>query len=203
MEAAQPRALYRASTTVPASKRIESRNTSPHAGFSASTVTEGAGNSPTFRGFRKCSSSASLCTVSTLAYAVLVGRGLFVVAGLIERDGQVLICQRQAGDSHEFKWEFPGGKVERGEHPRDALARELKEELGIDAVIGPELVRYEFRYAKRLPILLIFFRVRSFTGDPASLEFTQIRWEPRQNLASYDFLDGDTDFVRRLVRGEY
>ena len=62
-----------------------------------------------------------------------------VVAGIIERDGEILICQRRRDDSHALKWEFPGGKVERGESPEEALERELREELDIQAKIGPQL----------------------------------------------------------------
>ena len=61
-----------------------------------------------------------------------------VVAAVIQRDRQVLIGQRRASDRHALKWEFPGGKVELHESPRDALKRELREELGIEAEIGPE-----------------------------------------------------------------
>ncbi len=126
-----------------------------------------------------------------------------VVAALIERDGLLLIGQRKNGDRHAFKWEFPGGKVEPGESPREALARELKEELQIDAQIDGEVVRYEYSYPSRSPILLIFHRVNEFTGEPQCTEFEQIRWESPAKLPSYDFLDGDRDFVRRLARGEF
>ncbi len=67
---------------------------------------------------------------------------MMVVAGVIVRNGLYLIGQRKNGDRHPLKWEFPGGKVERGETPREALARELQEELGIAAVIGREIARY-------------------------------------------------------------
>ena len=62
-----------------------------------------------------------------------------VVAAVIERDGKILIGQRQRTARHAFKWEFPGGKVEPGEDERTALKRELREELGIDAEIGEEI----------------------------------------------------------------
>lgn len=126
---------------------------------------------------------------------------LIVVAAVIERNGRVLIGQRRAGDRHALKWEFPGGKVELYESPRDALRRELREELGIEAEIGPEMVRYEFQYPKRAPILLIFHRVTEFEGELRNDAFQQIKWEDRQVLPRYDFLDGDRDFVRRLARG--
>ena len=70
---------------------------------------------------------------------------ILVVAAVIEREGKILIGQRRQNDRHPLKWEFPGGKVEQHEIPRDALKRELMEELDIDADIGPELARYEFQ----------------------------------------------------------
>jgi 8-oxo-dGTP diphosphatase len=126
-----------------------------------------------------------------------------VVAAVIERDGRILIGQRRKSDSHGLKWEFPGGKVERGEAPAAALARELEEELGIQARIGREIVRYFHEYPKRATILLIFYSVTVFSGDPQSLAFETIRWETPDKLPQYDFLDGDVDFVRRLASGEY
>jgi 8-oxo-dGTP diphosphatase len=124
---------------------------------------------------------------------------LKVAAAVIERDAKILIGQRKRGDSHGLKWEFPGGKVERGESPASGLARELREELGIEATIGQELVRYEHRYPRRTSILLIFYSVTEFFGEPASLAFEKIVWESPEKLPSYDFLDGDIDFVRRLA----
>ena len=126
-----------------------------------------------------------------------------VVAAVIERAGQILVGQRRKTDSHGLKWEFPGGKVERGESPAAALARELEEELGIQARIGREIVRYSHEYPKRATILLIFFSVTDFQGEPQSLAFERIAWESPQKLPEYDFLDGDIDFVRRLAAGEY
>jgi 8-oxo-dGTP diphosphatase len=126
-----------------------------------------------------------------------------VAAALIVRDGKLLVGQRKKGDSHEFKWEFPGGKVERGETPADALARELEEELGIQARIGPEFVRYSYSYPKRATILLIFHRVTEFGGEPQNLAFERIEWVAAKRLPELDFLDGDVDLVRRIAAGEY
>ncbi|MBC8167088.1 MAG: (deoxy)nucleoside triphosphate pyrophosphohydrolase [Bryobacteraceae bacterium] len=126
-----------------------------------------------------------------------------VAAGLIVRDGRILIGQRKKADSHGLKWEFPGGKIERGETSVDALARELEEELGIQARIGREVVRYTWSYPKRATILLMFHIVTEFSGDPQSLAFERIAWEPPDRLPGYDFLEGDIDFVRRLASGEF
>ena len=121
-----------------------------------------------------------------------------VVAGIVERDGQALACRRRADGAHPLKWEFPGGKVEPGETPADALRRELEEELGIDAEVGAEVTRYEYCYPGKPPILLIFYRVSSFAGEPRNRVFYEIRWDAAVGLRDYDFLEGDVDFVRTL-----
>ncbi len=128
---------------------------------------------------------------------------MIVVAAVIEKGGQILIGQRSKGDWNQMKWEFPGGKMEPLESPREALRRELREELAIDAEIGDELTRYEHQYPGKPPIQLIFFRVSVFEGEPKNLAFNQIRWESAKNFPNYEFLDGDIDFVRRLARGEW
>ncbi|HWC00071.1 MAG TPA: (deoxy)nucleoside triphosphate pyrophosphohydrolase [Bryobacteraceae bacterium] len=125
-----------------------------------------------------------------------------VVAALIERDGRILICRRKRGQAHELKWEFPGGKLEAGETPPQALSRELEEELGIQAVIGPEVESYSYSYPGKKPILLIFHRVKDFHREPQNIVFDEIRWETLTNLPGYDFLEGDVDFVRRLAAGD-
>jgi 8-oxo-dGTP diphosphatase len=126
---------------------------------------------------------------------------LLVVAGVIERSGRILIAQRRRTGRHPLKWEFPGGKVEPGEDPRRALQRELREELGIRAALGAELGRYDVRYGSGPLVRLLFYEVTSFEGEPRNLDFEQILWERRLNLAAYDFLEGDVEFVRRLAGG--
>jgi 8-oxo-dGTP diphosphatase len=122
-----------------------------------------------------------------------------VVAAVIEREGLVLIGQRHPGKWHGLKWEFPGGKVEAGETPAAALARELQEELGISAEIGRRIADYEYRYPERASIRLIFFGVTRFTGEIQNREYHDLRWENRERLPEYDFLEGDVDFVRALA----
>ena len=122
-----------------------------------------------------------------------------VVAAIIQRDGRILIGQRKDLGHHPLKWEFPGGKVEPGETPEAALIRELQEELGIHARIDRELMRYEYQYPGRSRILLIFYRVVDFEGEPQNLDFDQIRWERPERLRDYDFLEGDTQFLVEQV----
>jgi 8-oxo-dGTP diphosphatase len=118
-----------------------------------------------------------------------------VVAAIIERNGRILIGRRQPSQSHPLKWEFPGGKVEAGETPEQALARELEEELGIRDATGAEITRYEYTYPGKDPILLIFLRVQSFTGEPQNLIFHEMRWEVASRLPDFDFVEGDRDFL--------
>lgn len=125
---------------------------------------------------------------------------VLVVAAVIERDGKILIGQRPRGRRHELQWEFPGGKVEPGEEPRAALARELREELAIEAVIGDEMDRAHVAYSGRRPIELVFFHVTEFQGEPQNLEFEKIEWAARAELEIYDFLEGDLPFVKKLAR---
>jgi 8-oxo-dGTP diphosphatase len=121
-----------------------------------------------------------------------------VAAAVIERQGRILICQRRGG-RHALKWEFPGGKIEPGEDASSALARELREELQIEATIGALLHTETVRYADGPAIHLQFFRVTDFSGEPVNLEFEQIVWEERRNLPAYDFLEGDIEFVEKLA----
>ena len=123
-----------------------------------------------------------------------------VVAAVMERDGRVLIGQRRPDMPHPLKWEFPGGKVEGEESPEAALMRELEEELDIRPKIGQEITRYEYQYPNRPRILLIFFEVEEFDGEARNLVFERIEWVAVPDLPSYDFLEGDVEFVRWLAR---
>jgi 8-oxo-dGTP diphosphatase len=123
-----------------------------------------------------------------------------VVAAVIERGECILIAQRKQGGAHPLKWEFPGGKVEPDELPEAALVRELEEELAIRAYIGPEIMRYEYRYPGATPILLIFYRVVKFDGEPVNLDFERIEWVTRERLNEFDFLEGDARFVESRYR---
>ena len=122
-----------------------------------------------------------------------------VVAAIIERDGTILIGQRQPSQSHPLEWEFPGGKVEPGETPAQALARELAEELDIHHAASELLASYEYTYPEKKPIEIFFLRVRSFQGEPRNLIFHDLRWVARRDLASFHFLAGSS--TRRHILG--
>jgi 8-oxo-dGTP diphosphatase len=125
-----------------------------------------------------------------------------VVAALIFKDGKVLVCQRTRHQTMPLKWEFPGGKIEEGEQPRDALRRELEEELGIDAKIGEEASRIIHEYPGGGSVELRFFVVREYGGEIENKIFRDIRWSPRSELPSYDFLEADLSLVKDLADGK-
>ena len=103
---------------------------------------------------------ATGCTISTVTRTVLVA------AGIVVEDDRVLLTQRKAGAHLAGAWEFPGGKVEAGEDPREALVRELREELGIDVVVG-EIVDVAFHRYEEKAVLLLFFEARREERSPA------------------------------------
>jgi 8-oxo-dGTP diphosphatase len=122
-----------------------------------------------------------------------------VVAGVLRKHGKVLICRRRADQPHPGKWEFPGGKLETGESPASALVRELREELGIESETGPELMRYEFSYPGKNPILLIFIEIPEWHGEIENRIFDTVLWERPEALGTYDFLEGDGPFLLALT----
>ena len=124
-----------------------------------------------------------------------------VVAGLIFKNDQILVCQRTRHQTMPLKWEFPGGKIEAGEQPRDALRRELNEELGIDASIGDEVARIRHEYKSGSAVELRFYAVREYKGEIENRIFKDMRWAKGSELPSFDFLEADLQLVRELAAG--
>jgi 8-oxo-dGTP diphosphatase len=125
-----------------------------------------------------------------------------VVAAIIEQNGRVLICQRPAGKAFGCKWEFPGGKMRPSETPRQALERELREELGVSVRIGDEVQTVRYRYAEMSDAVQVMFLRAALEGLPRNLAFERIAWARREELPRYDFLAADRRAISRLVRGE-
>jgi 8-oxo-dGTP diphosphatase len=125
-----------------------------------------------------------------------------VVAALIEKDGKLLVCQRTRHQTMPLKWEFPGGKIEQGEQPRDALRRELEEELGIIATVGDEVARIRHEYPNGGMVELRFFIVREHLGEIENRIFRDIRWAVPSDLPKYDFLEADHTLVKDLATGK-
>ena len=125
-----------------------------------------------------------------------------VVAALILKDDKILACQRTRHQVMPLKWEFPGGKIEEGEQPRDALRRELEEELGIEAEIGNEVSRMVHHYPGGGSVELRFFEIHQYQGEIENRIFREIRWVERSALTKLDFLEADLTLVKDLAAGK-
>ena len=125
-----------------------------------------------------------------------------VVAGLIMRSDEVLCCQRTEYQALPLKWEFPGGKIEPGEGAREALRRELEEELGVHAEIGARVAQLTHHYQNGNAVELQFFAVERYDGELQNRIFREIRWVNRRELPALDFLDADKKLVEQIAQGE-
>jgi 8-oxo-dGTP diphosphatase len=125
-----------------------------------------------------------------------------VVAALIMQDGKLLVCQRTRHQTMPLKWEFPGGKIEEGEQPRDALRRELDEELGIQATVGDELARVQHEYPNGGMVELRFYIVCEYEGELENRIFKDIQWARPNELPKFDFLEADLTLVNDLAAGK-
>ena len=124
-----------------------------------------------------------------------------VVAGVIRRDdGRLLITQRLADDTLGGYWEFPGGKVDSGEDLATALYRELKEEVGIETEIGPEIHHIVYPYPDR-DVRLHFFSARILSGEPQKIEVADFRWVAPDELLNFQFPEADRPLIDQLRAG--
>jgi 8-oxo-dGTP diphosphatase len=122
---------------------------------------------------------------------------LVVAAALYDRDGRVLIAQRPVGKALAGRWEFPGGKVAGGESEREALERELLEELGVEVTAARPLMRLLHAYADR-DIELSLWIVERFSGAPRGLDGQQLKWVPPVELPAHNILEADRPFIEAL-----
>lgn len=100
-----------------------------------------------------------------------------------------------------LKWEFPGGKIEPGEDEESALRRELQEELGILATIGPKLTTIRHTYDHQASVELHFYLVEMFQGEIQNLIFEAVHWADLKELPKYDFLEADVAMVNDIASG--
>lgn len=121
-----------------------------------------------------------------------------MVAGLIRRQGKVLVGQRPEGASLAGTWEFPGGKIELGESPEDALARELDEELGVKAEIGPLKFVATHTYGNT-GILFLFYDVKFWKGQIKTQQHLDLRWVTPKELKELELPEANSKFLKQIL----
>jgi 8-oxo-dGTP diphosphatase len=128
-------------------------------------------------------------------------KSVVVSAGVVIEGGRVLLTQRKSGTHLAGAWEFPGGKVEAGEDPRDALARELKEELGIDTTVGEivDVAFHRYEEADKAVLLLFFEATRTATSnEPAPLDVADFTWAAADALDPSRFPPADVAVLGKV-----
>ena len=121
---------------------------------------------------------------------------IIVTAAVIERDGCFLVTRRQKGVHLEGYWEFPGGKCDAGESLAACLARELREELDVDARVGVEVFTTTHIYPERR--VELHFLQCELQGEPRPLIGQEMRWVPRAELGSFEFPPADAKLIEIL-----
>jgi 8-oxo-dGTP diphosphatase len=122
---------------------------------------------------------------------------IIVTAGVVIRDDEVLVAKRKTGSHLEGLWEFPGGKLEPNESPEECLARELKEELGVEIRVENIQEVVYHRYPEK-NVLLLFYACELVYGEPRPLDVAEMAWVNRRELAELDWVPADIAFVEKL-----
>ena len=119
-----------------------------------------------------------------------------VVAGLILQNDKLLICQRPNFKEHPLKWEFPGGKIKNDESNKEALIREMNEELSINIINCEELISYNFNYKElNKKVFIYFYLVNNFSGEVLNNFHKELKWIEIKDIRQYDFLEGDLKII--------
>lgn len=127
-------------------------------------------------------------------------RQIQVVAAVVRRGNAILVTRRTDRPGRPGQWEFPGGKVEPGERDDEALAREIREELGCAVAVGPLLLRHAHRYPDRAVDLAFYACTLAPDVEPLPLGVAEIAWARAGTLASYDFLEADRAVLADIER---
>ncbi|MGO2034989.1 MAG: (deoxy)nucleoside triphosphate pyrophosphohydrolase [Brevibacterium sp.] len=128
-----------------------------------------------------------------------MGETLRVVGAVFEHDGKILACRRRADKAEGSKWEFPGGKIDAGETPQEALRRELTEELGLEGVNVLDLVQRQTTESDGRLIDLACYRISSTTQPKSSTDHDSLLWVAPEQLAELDWALADLPTVSKLV----
>ena len=121
-----------------------------------------------------------------------------VTGALIQKNDKYLIGRRGPNEKSPGLWEFPGGKIEKGETPIECIKRELKEELNINAEIGDLVTKYNYDYPN-VSYLLYFFKIKSYVGEFKIIVHDKLEWVSLNDFHKYDFLRGDTHLINQML----
>lgn len=122
-----------------------------------------------------------------------------VVTGLLRKGDKILVGQRPVGHTLAGHWEFPGGKIEKNETPEVALARELNEELGIDAEVGRLMMASTHSYGDT-GIVILFYEVLFWKGEPKNVHHMELKWVEPGELKSLTLPDANRKIIDRIVQ---
>jgi 8-oxo-dGTP diphosphatase len=122
-----------------------------------------------------------------------------VATALIRREGKILLGRRPEGNSLAGYWEFPGGKIEMGESPEEALQRELQEELGIEAVVGPLRLSATHSY-NGTGIVLLFFEVQYWKGEVKAVHHGELQWVKPEELKNLSLPDANVKVLDKILQ---
>lgn len=122
-----------------------------------------------------------------------------VVAGFIKKDGKILIGQRPVDNSLAGQWEFPGGKIELGESPEQALTRELDEELGIEAEVGDLKLTCTHTYGD-VGILILFYEIKYWKGEPKAKHHMMLEWIYPEELQMRTIPEANRKILDRIYQ---
>ena len=148
-------------------------------------------------GGKSCVASQPLCSIMGDMFKQKIVKD--VVGALIESDGKFLVAKRKHDDSFGGLWEFPGGCIEHGEAPKEALRREIKEELGIDVEVG----RLVFECEDEIPtlkILIYLYECRIISGEPRPVDCAEVRWVELEGLRRIDLAPADRKILEWIEK---
>ena len=123
---------------------------------------------------------------------------ILVSAGIAVQNGKIMLCQRKAGGHNALKWEFPGGKLEPGESPQQALERELLEELAVQTRTGRVYETIHCREDGR-ELLILYYFTQILSGEPRTVDCNAVEWVEPERMCSFDLAPADARVVARLV----
>ncbi len=131
---------------------------------------------------------------------------MLVTAAVIMKEGKLLIAQRLPDSRFEpGKWEFPGGKVDFGEHPEECLVRELEEELGIHVAVISHYSTASHVYDQNgqvRHVVILFYLCRIESGEPEILDCQDVKWVSRDELSTFQFVEGDHPIIERVLHDD-